>query len=520
LAWDRGDPAGEMRAVTDASGVVVQHHPMKGPMLTMTLTDTMQSFLLHWRGDMAGLTHFRDAFQSLLGTNESATVSEITAMQGFLATLRTPPNPYRNLDNSYPTSITIPGPRDTPARVGNAVLGAQEFEQDCRGCHLGHTGRGNILLDRPEFGGGNFLLPPAWQNFYRRTGLWFDDATGSTAGFGFQPDGTYDSTHNQTRSDDLMAFMFAFNGSFPYSPRGLDANSVAVDTHAAVGKQATISGAGVVEPMVGQLVALADSEAIGLVASACIDGERRGYAYQGAGIFQSDRDGETATLDWLTSAAPANGPITFTAVRSGTEMRIGIDEDLDGVLDGAEGRTTARTCTSTSTTPTPTPTPTPVPLSLLVNGSFETNTVGDGGWAQVGSLAGWQGSTGVIEVWHSLNGWAVADGASCIELDADWGQDRLSQTVTTSAGDSLILSFSYSARPGVSAQSNRFDVLWNGTVIDTLSPDGNGIFVPVWQTRSYTVLATGNDTVTFAESGANDSYGGLIDAVNLMPSTR
>jgi hypothetical protein len=162
----------------------------------------------------------------------------------------------------------------------------------------------------------------------------------------------------------------------------------------------------------------------------------------------------------------------------------------------------------------------PTQPNLLVNGSFETNSVGDGGWAQVTSLAGWQGSTGAIEVWHSLNGWAAADGASYIELDAAWGQDRLSQTVTTTAGDSLLLSFTYSARPGVSAQSNRFDVRWNGAVIDTLSPDGNGISVPVWETSTYTVQATGNDTVTFAESGTNDGYGSLIDAVNLVPSTR
>jgi hypothetical protein len=40
---------------------------------------------------------------------------------------------------------------------------------------------------------------------------------------------------------------------------------------------------------------------------------------------------------------------------------------------------------------------------------------------------------------------------------ANWtppgGKDRLSQTITTTAGDSLLLSFTYSARPGVSAQS-------------------------------------------------------------------
>jgi YVTN family beta-propeller protein len=836
LAWDRGIPNGEMVSVVDGTGKTVQHHPMKGPFLTQNLVDTMQSYLLHWRGDKPTLGHFSSSFQTLLGADAAATPEQVATLQAFLETLRTPPNPYRNLDNSYPTSLSIPGPRGTIARVGNAVLGLAEFQQSCQGCHRGHTGRGWVLLDRPQFGGGNYLLPARWQHFYRRTGLWFGDATASTAGFGFQPDGTYDSTHNQTRSDNLMAFMFAFDGSFLSTPAGLDRYTVAVDSHAAVGKQAVISGAGVADARLGQLMDLAETRAIGLVASACIAGERRGYTYLGSGGFQSDRAGETATLASLTSAAVANGPITFTAVRSGTETRIGIDEDLDGVLDGDAGPTPARACTSSATPVSVTASLTqpqagvrmisssvvtlaasatatagsiarvsyydgstllgsataspyavtwsnpsvgthtltavatdgsgatgtsaaltlavvasngsppagatscssengtctlpagrvadvwygagttwnvktgasgsvscsnavygdplygtrkgcsyvlpglpptvsltqplagvrmissstvtlaasaaatsgasiarvsyydgatllgsatappyavgwsnpsvgthavtavatdgngltgtsaaltlvvvasngnppagatwcsgenatctvpagtvadvwygagarwnvktgvsgsiscsnavfgdplwgtgkscssvvagvPPDTNLLVNGSFETNTVGAGGWAQVSSLPGWQGSAGAIEVWRNLNGWAAADGQSWIELDAASGLDRVSQAVTTTAGSSLTLSFACSARPGTSAQSNRFDVIWNGTVLETVSPEGNGLSAPAWQIRSYTVTATGNDTVTFAESGTNDGLGGLIDAVSLV----
>ena len=500
LAWDRGNPAGEMVTVTDASGKTVQHHPMKGPFLTQSLEDTMQSYLLHWRGDMVDLGHFSGAFQSLLGRDQAATPSEIAALRAFLQTVRLPPNPYRNLDNSFPTTVVVPGARDTPSRVGDAVLGAAEFERSCRGCHLGQTGRGKVLKNTEDFAGGNYLLPPRWQNFYRRTGLWFGDATGSTSGFGFQPDGTFDSTHNQTRSDNLMAFMFAFNGSFPYTPAGLDEHTVAVDSHAAVGKQAMISSAGVADAQLERLVDLANTQAIGLVASGCMAGERRGYVYRGAGVFQSDRDGETATLTSLRSAASANGAITFTAVRAGTEGRIGIDEDLDSVLDG----TSSRTCTSTGTP------------NLLVNGSFEDNTAQAGEAAQVPSLAGWQGSSGLIEVWRNLGGFAGADGSSWVELDVGWSWDRLSQTVATTPGEWLVLGFAYSARPGVSPQSNRFDVIWNGTVIDTLSPDGSGLRAPVWKVQTYTVQATGNDTVTFAESGDNDGYGALLDAVSLV----
>lgn len=503
LAWDLGDPAGEMTSTTDAHGRTVQHHPIKGPLLTMTLVDTMQSYLLHWRGDKPSLAHFSGAFQTLMGADAPATATEMDTMKAFLEVLRTPPNPYRNLDNSYPTSLAVPGPRGTPVRIGNAAAGAAEFEASCRVCHPGNTGRGNFLENTVVFSGGLFLTPPKWQNFYRRDGLWFNDATGSTAGFGLLQDGTLDSTQNLTRTDNMMAFMYAFNGSFPYAPPGLDANSVAVDAHAAVGKQAMLSGTGVADARLAQLATLADSRAIGLVASACVAGERRGYTYLGSGNYQADREGETQSLAGLTQIAKDHGPVTFTAVRTGTEHRAGIDEDGDGVLDGMAGLTPQRACASAANG------------ELLVNGGFETNAVPPRGWALVSELAGWTSSASHIEVWRNLSGWAAAEGQSWIELDAAGSLDRVSQRASTVAGEMLELRMAYSARPGTGAQTNRFDVVWNGTVIDSLAPEGSALTAPAWQTKTYRVRASGTDTLTFVETGTNDSYGTLIDGVSL-----
>lgn len=502
LAWDLGNPAGAMTATTDSRGVTVQHHPIKGPLLTQTLVDTMQSYLLHWRGDKPTLGHFASAFQDLQGADQPASAGEMASMKAFLEVLRTPPNPYRNLDNSYPTSLAVPGPRGETLRVGNAAQGAVEFETFCRVCHPGNTGRGNVLLDRPEFSGGQFLLPPRWQNFYRRDGLWFTDATGSTSGFGIIQDGTYDSTHNQTRSDNMMAFMYAFNGSFPYAPPGLDANSVAVDAHAAVGKQAMLSGTGVADARLAQLTTLADSRAIGLVASACVAGERRGYVYLGGGSYQADRAGETLNLAGLTQIAQANGPVTFTAVRTGTERRVGIDEDGDGVPDGAAGLTPQRACTSAANG------------ELLVNGGFEDNSVPAGGWALVPTLRGWTSAAG-LEVWRNLSGWSAAEGQSWIELDTTTAADRVSQQVGTVAGEMLELRFAYSARPGTAAASNGFNVVWNGVLLEALAPEGAALSAPAWQTKTYRVRASGNDTLSFVETGTNESLGTLIDHVSL-----
>src|SRR5262249_50719160 len=58
------------------------------------------------------------------------------------------------------------------------------------------------------------------------------------------------------------------------------------------------------------------------------------YNNNGTGVWQSDRAGERATTDELRAAAGAGSEITFTVVPLGSQTRIGIDRDEDGLLDG------------------------------------------------------------------------------------------------------------------------------------------------------------------------------------------
>ncbi len=505
LAWDLGDPTAPMSSSIDSTTqppTTIPQHPMKGPLLTMTLVDTMQSPFFHWRGDRANLQAFAPAFRDLQGADGPATTAQINALHDYLATLRTPPDPFRTLANQYSMEVAVPGPRGYPYRTGNAVAGAQEFEADCGSCHVGDTGRGANFVDN-GFGVNQFRNPPKWQNFYRREGLWFGDATASTTGFGFQQDGTFDSTHNGTRSDNMMAFMYSFNGSFPYEPAGLNATNVAVDSPAALGKQVTLSGSVTNDPLLPQLLALAGAGQIDLVASGCVANETRGFVYAGNSTFKSDR-AETYSLAQLSAIAAGGSPITFTGVGIGTGIRIGIDADADGLGDGLNGATPTRICHSGA-----------LP-NLLVNGSFETNSIAPGNWGNVASVLGWTGSQGVIQAWNQLYGWSAADGNSWIQIDATAGADAVSQTVATTAGDQLVLRFWYSARPGVSAASNQFDVVWNGVVIDRIAPEGTVLTTPSWQQAQYVVRATGSDKLTFVESGISDTVGALLDAVSLV----
>jgi YVTN family beta-propeller protein len=536
LAWDLGDPTSQPEVISSQPAVIngsssgvtlrdnsqsgdpvtsiasVTEHPMKGPFLTMTLVDRMQSPFLHWRGDRANLAAFSPAFVALQGGAAQPTATQIANMQAFLATLRTPPNPFRTITNQYPTELAVPGPRNVPYRTGNATLGDQEFEANCRSCHPGNTNRGYLFVNNPQFGINQLRNPPTWQNFYRRDGLWFSDPTASTAGFGFQPDGTFDSTQNLSRDDNMMAFMYAFNGSYPYTPAGLNSTNTAVDSHAAVGRQVTLSGSVTYDPMLAQIQALADTNAIDLIASGCVSNERRGYVYVGNGQYADDR-AQVWTLAQMKAFAAGGSPITFTAVRRGTGYVLGIDQNDDGTLDGTAGATGTRVCTS-GTQP-----------NLLVNGSFENNPVSAGGWGNVSTLAGWKGSNGYVQVWNGLFGYTTVDGGSWMQVGATAALDTVSQTVTTTAGDNLLLNFWYSARPGTTPAQNKFNVVWNGTVIDTLAPNGvssgsqygTNVSVPVWYQASYLVKATGNDTLGFAQpSTAQGGVGALIDAVSLV----
>ncbi len=106
LAWDLGDPSGDVVALDPAvhnlamGGFIIHpplhfgpFHPMKGPMVSQTLVDIIGKEPLHWRGDRAGIEAFNGAFESLLGDDVMLSPTEMQQLKGFLATLTFPPSP-------------------------------------------------------------------------------------------------------------------------------------------------------------------------------------------------------------------------------------------------------------------------------------------------------------------------------------------------------------------------------------------------------------------------------------------
>ena len=153
--------------------------------------------------------------------------------------------------------------------------------------------------------------------------------------------------------------------------------------------------------------------------------------------------------------------------------------------------------------------------NMIVNGSFEDSAVSPGGWAVFPTILGWTTISGSgIEIQDNAAG-AAFDGSQLVELDS-YNNSAMRQFVSTTSGYSYLLSFAYSPRPNQPESTNEIEVLWNNTLIGSLSGAGAG--QTQWSVLTYTVLGTGgNDSLVFRAAGTSDSYGGYLDAVSMNP---
>ncbi|MBZ4417937.1 YncE family protein [Myxococcus sp. RHSTA-1-4] len=398
LAWDLGDPSGTVKALDGQNlgmGLPMppfeSWHPMKGPMTTQTLQDIIGKEPLHWRGDRTSLEEFNPAYEHLQGDDAQLTPEEMGELRAFLSTLTFPPNPFRGLDNSLPRNLPLPGhyttgrfaPAGQPLPNGDAVSGMALFRPPrllaqglfaCNTCHTFPSGmatnmqwNGAMWMDLPRGDKGEYhhalvstdgssnvtLKVPQLRNLYEKVGLELTQKE-SLTGFGFIHDGSVDSIARfitepvfNPASDqevaDLVALLLSFSGGD--LPRGsptelfLPPGPGSQDSHAAVGQQVTLGGAGPTPAQLGRallFMSLAEQGRVGLVVKGRQRGEARGYTYVKGGVFQSDRASEKVSAYVLLARARAGSELTYTVVPAGTEWRIGVDQDEDGAYDRDE----------------------------------------------------------------------------------------------------------------------------------------------------------------------------------------
>ncbi|MGE0480704.1 MAG: hypothetical protein AB7Q17_09555 [Phycisphaerae bacterium] len=397
LGWDLGDPDGSVKTFNQncnaglpLGGACADWHPMKGPMTTQTLKDIIGKEPHHWRGDRDGLEEFANAFAALQGRDAPLPAPEMQEFENFLASIHFPPNPFRNFDNSLPTSLPLPGhftpgrfaPAGQPLPNGNAVTGLSTYRTagldgglNCVTCHTLPTGAGTDY----RFGGASYVpIPPGpngerhlalvtvdgstnisikipqTRNMYDKVGFELTQLR-NTAGFGYLHDGSVDSLARfvsepvfSVSSDQMIANLVAMQLAFAGSDLPLGSPTSLLeppgppsrDMHAAVGWQTTLVSEATAPAaqltLITNMIAQAQANRVGLVVNGLYQGEARGFRYNIGGTFQSDRAAQSLTTAQLRAAAAPGAELTYTVVPRGSETRIGVDRDLDGYFDRDE----------------------------------------------------------------------------------------------------------------------------------------------------------------------------------------
>jgi len=330
LAWDLGNPRGDMQPAPSNPVPIPPFHPMKGPMTTQSLRGLSDTPPFHWRGDRADFTRFNPAFVSLMGNADSLSAGEMQQYNDFILTLVYPPNPNQNLDRTWPNPAA---PTPSPTR-GKAEFDTKPHDGGpCAACHSFPTGTNRALIPAQALQESQAMKVPQLRNLYQKTG--FADVAGpQKRGFGFLHDGSVDNLFDFL---NLPVFQFANH----QERRDLEAFLLAFDTGMApsVGREVTVNGTNKTMPGVtGILDSLYGAAAAGhcdLVAHGRIAGVMKGFVYQpGSDDFLSDYNPEGAiAADALRLMAQDGGEITYLGVPPGSGVRMGIDRDRDGYRD-------------------------------------------------------------------------------------------------------------------------------------------------------------------------------------------
>jgi hypothetical protein len=158
--------------------------------------------------------------------------------------------------------------------------------------------------------------------------------------------------------------------------------------------------------------------------------------------------------------------------------------------------------------------------NLIQNGSFEDNgsnlAVNYGLWQTYNSINGWA-NTGYVEVQNNGlfgAGSVAADGTKWLELDSYASYSITTQSFAAVAGQTYSVSFAFAGRPDAPTSDDIMVVTLNG-VQKTFSTTPSAPGALNWTTASFNFVSTGSDFLSFKDGGPSNSYGMLLDNVNV-----
>jgi DNA-binding beta-propeller fold protein YncE len=348
--------------------------------------------------EQAAFKKFNVAFGGLLGRSGPLSDEQMQAFTDFILQVTYPPNPNRNLDNSL-TPDQQAGRDVFFAHTPDGTEIPSDTFHNCNGCHvLDPQGNAQFGVAKPGFFGSDgrysfeqetqFAKVPHLRNLYQKVGMFGMDTTfdptsagfpfmflpapynddsfqgDQVRGFGFLHDGSTDTVfrfHSSTVFTQRDATSpFPNPGGFPVASatddsataqqkvlaniqlrRQVESFMMAFDSNEApiVGQQVTLAAwAGDdIQARIDLLEARAAAGECDLVVHGQAGGETVAFLYDpGARRFIPDRTRRRPVSDADLRALACDAELTFTAVPPGSGRRIGIDRDLDGVLDGDE----------------------------------------------------------------------------------------------------------------------------------------------------------------------------------------
>ena len=336
LAWDLGDPTGQMMTVLGANLSVHDNtprprvmHPMKGPMTTQTLRGMQDGAPFHWRGDRATIAAFNPTFDLLMG-GQQIDEEDMADLTSYLESIVNHPNPNRNNDRSLPTSLGNGNP------VSGRDLYNNHTKSHCAVCHLLPKGTDNNIDLPQEVGASQPLKTPPLRTVYQR--MFYNPRAGaeSLSGFGMLHDGSG----------------FVLPIVHPYVLDNLDLAELrhvtaflqCFDTGVApaVGMSTTVNASNRTQTSVTTVLNLLEARAAvdpadcDLIVRGKMGGQEKVYQFSpGPKTYRSEKVSEgSLTRSALLALLEGSDSISFVGTLPGAGPRLSVDADEDGFLNG------------------------------------------------------------------------------------------------------------------------------------------------------------------------------------------
>jgi len=293
---------------------------------------------LHWRGDRATFRDFNPAFGSLMG-GKLLSNEDMQAFKAFIETIVFEPNPHRNLDNSLPQTLAggDPASGEDFFRNSSFFVPVAARSAKCVNCHdhpSGMTSASQFRITQAD--AVDILQPlkvPHLRNLYQK--VHFDNSPGaeSLAGFGLEHDGIkagltqvhtgprFESIQDdKTIINNLTAFLLCFEtGTRPAVGYNLTVRPENLSSADLTNEWNTLEQ----QALQGRIDLIAKAEFGGLLY------DRASQNYKSD--VQPDL---TRSRAWVENQVSQGATMTLMGVPFGSGLRMGIDRDLDGSLDG------------------------------------------------------------------------------------------------------------------------------------------------------------------------------------------